>query len=557
MRTEIKKWSRRALFTSLMIGTVNANWAAETSGTPKPISLMQRLGDLHHPVTTTNEMAQRFFDQGLTFIFAFNHDAAIRSFNRAVEYDPNLAMAHWGIGLALGPNINLPVSPEAEKAAYDATQKAVALSSKASQAEKDYISALVTRYSIEPGADLVALDKKYSEAMKKLVAKYPDDLDAATLYAESLMDLKPWQYWADDGSPNEGTLHIVEVLESVLHRDPRHPGANHYYIHAVEASRYPERALPSAARLETFVPSAGHLVHMPSHVYLRVGDYAAAARRNEIASEADLDYVQACGVQGIYPAMYTSHNMHFAAVAHLLQGRYAPAKRYAERLYAHVKPVAETTEGFESFLPTLEQVLVGFGKWDEILALPQPEEKFKMHRGVWHFARGMAFASQDKLDLAEKEADAVAVVAKELGPEAGFGPFNKASAIFSIAENHVRARIALSKRDYKTAVELLEAVVPVEDQLRYMEPPDWYIYTREALGGVLLSAGRYSEAEAVFRKDLEKNRRKGRALYGLQASLKKQGNDTQARFVERGFKAAWENADTTLTPASIWWLAKN
>ena len=557
MRTEMKKWSRRALFASLMIGTVNANWAAETSGTPKPISLMQRLGDLHHPVTTTNEMAQRFFDQGLTFIFAFNHDAAIRSFNRALEYDPNLAMAHWGIGLSLGPNINLPVSPEAEKAAYDATQKAVALSSKASEAEKDYIQALVTRYSIEPGADLVALDKKYSEAMKKLVEKYPDDLDATTLYAESLMDLKPWQYWNEDGSPAEGTLHLVEVIESVLRRDPRHPGANHYYIHAVEASHYPERALPSAAQLEAFAPSAGHLVHMPSHVYLRVGDYAAAARRNEIASEADLDYVQACGVQGIYPAMYTSHNMHFAAVAHLLQGRYAPAKRYAERLLTHVKPVAETTEGFESFLPTLEQVLVGFGKWDEILALPQPAEKFKLHRGVWHFARGMAFASQDQLDFAEKEATAIASIAKELGPEAPFTVFNKASAIFSVAENHVRARIAFSKRDYTNAAELLSAVLPIEDKLRYMEPPDWYIYTREALGGVLLSAGRYSEAEAVFRKDLEKNRRKGRALYGLQASLKKQGNDVQARFVERGFKAAWENADTTLTPASIWWLAKN
>src|SRR5687768_3416929 len=459
MRTEFKNWSRRALFASLMIGSANANWSAESAGTPKPISLMQRLGDLHHPVTTTNEMAQRFFDQGLTFIFAFNHDAAIRSFNRALEYDANLAMAHWGIGLALGPNINLPISPEAEKAAYDATLKAVALSSKVSEAEKDYISALVTRYSIEPGADLVALDKKYSEAMKKLVEKYPDDLDAATLYAESLMDLKPWQYWNEDGSPAEGTLHLVEVLESVLHRDPRHAGANHYYIHAVEASRYPERALPSAAQLETFAPSAGHLVHMPSHVYLRVGDYAAAARRNEIASEADLDYVQACGVQGVYPAMYTSHNMHFAAVAHLLQGRYAPAKRYAERLFAHVKPVAETTDGFEAFLPTLEQVLVGFGKWDEILALPQPEERFKVHRGLWHFARGMAFAAQDKSDLAQKEADAIAALGKELGSEAAFGPFNKAAAIFSIAENHVRARVALSKRDYKNATELLEAVV--------------------------------------------------------------------------------------------------
>ena len=541
---------------SLILQNNTLSFAAENSGVPKPISLLQKLGDLHHPVTTTNAMAQRFFDQGLTFIFAFNHDAAIRSFNRAVEYDPNLAMAHWGIGLALGPNINLPVSPEAEKAAYDATQKAISLSGNATVVEKDYIQALATRYSIEPGADLAALDKKYSEAMKKVYEKYPDDLDAATLYAESLMDLKPWQYWTEDGSPAEGTLHIVEVLESVLRRDPRHPGANHYYIHAVEASRFPERALPSAAQLETFAPAAGHLVHMPSHVYLRVGDYAAAALRNEIASEVDLDYVQACGVQGIYPAMYTSHNMHFAAVAHLLQGRYAPARRYAERLLTHVRPVAEQAADFESFLPTLEQVLVGFEKWEEILALPQPDEKFKKHRGVWHWARGMAFAAQNKLDLAANEAEAVAALRNELGAEAAFGPFNKANDVLTIAENHVLARIALSAGDYTKAAALLQAVLPIEDALRYMEPPDWYIYTREALGGVLLTAGRYSEAEAVFRKDLEKNRRKGRALYGLHASLRLQGNNGQAKLVERGYKTAWTNADTTLTPASIWWLAK-
>ena len=530
--------------------------AAETSGAPKPISLLPKLGDLHHPVSTTNAMAQRFFDQGLTFVFGFNHDAATRSFKRALEYDPNLAMAHWGIGLSLGPNINLPVSPEAEKAAYDATQKAVALMANASEAEQDYIRALATRYSIEPGADLQALDKKYSEAMKTVSEKYRDDLDAATLYAESMMDLKPWQYWNDDGTPAEGTENLVAVLESVLRRDPRHPGANHYYIHAVEASRFPERALPSAAVLETFAPAAGHLVHMPSHVYLRVGDYAAAARRNEVASEVDLDYVQACGIQGFYPAMYTSHNMHFAAVAHLLQGRYAAARRYSERLFTHVKPVADQVAELESFLPTLEQVLVGFGKWDEILALPQPAEKFKLHRGVWHFARGMAFAAQNKTELAQMEADAIGALRTELA-DAQYGPFNKAADVFTIAENHVRARLALGAGDTETAAKLLSAVLPIEDKLRYMEPPDWYIYTREALGGVLLTAGKYSEAESVFRKDLEKNRRKGRALYGLHASLKLQGNAGQAKLVERGFKAAWENADTALTPESIWWLAKN
>jgi hypothetical protein len=531
--------------------------AAEPAGKLRPISLVPKMGDLHHPVSTTNQMAQRFFDQGLTFVFAFNHDAAVRSFRRALDYDPNLAMAHWGIGLSLGPNINLPVSPEAEKAAYDATQKAAQLSANASEPEKDYIKALAVRYSVDPAADLPALDKKYSEAMKALSEKYPDDLDAATLYAESLMDLKPWQYWSEDGQPAEGTQHIIDVLESVLRRDPQHPGANHYYIHAVEASNHPERALPSAVRLESFAPAAGHLVHMPAHVYLRVGDYAAAARRNEVASEADLDYVQACGIQGFYPAMYTSHNMHFAAVAHLIQGRYAAARRYAERLLAHVQPVAEQTEGFESFLPTLEQVLVGFGKWDEILALHEPQPKFKLHRGIWHYARGMAFAATNRPEMAQKEADAVAVLRKELGDDAQFGPFNKVGDVFRIAENQVKARMALSKSDTEKAAELLKEVLPLEDKLRYMEPPDWYLYTREALGGVLLTAGKYSEAEAVFRKDLEKNRRKGRSLYGLEASLRKQGNLAQARFIKRGLDKAWENADLELTPENIWWVSRH
>lgn len=553
----MKVWNRvmRASAASMMIQLAVMVSAGEKTGAPKPISLLQKMGDLHHPVTTTNAMAQRFFDQGLTFVFGFNHDAAIRSFKRALEYDPNLAMAHWGIGLALGPNINLPVSPEAEKAAYDATQKAVALSANASAAEKDYIQALATRYSIDPNADLQALDKKYSEAMRAVYEKYPDDLDAATLYAESLMDLKPWQYWNEDGSPAEGTEHLVAVLEAVLRRDPQHPGANHYYIHAVEASRFPERALPSAARLESFAPAAGHLVHMPSHVYLRVGDYASAARRNEIASEVDLDYVQACGIQGFYPAMYTSHNMHFAAVAHLLQGRYAAARRYAERLLDHVKPVAEKSAEFESFLPTLEQVLVAFGKWDDILALPEPEEKFKLHRGIWHYARGMAFAAQGKDQFAIQEADAIAALKNELGADAQFGPFNKANDVFTIAENQVRARLALGAGDTAKAEELLKAVIPIEDKLRYMEPPDWYLYSREALGGVLLTAGKYSEAEDVFRKDLEKNRRKGRALYGLKASLEHQGEKGQGKLVERGFQKAWENADTALAPESIWWLS--
>jgi len=541
-------------------GAVTSSRAAETPGAlkgPRAISLLPKMGDLHHPVSTTNEMAQRFFDQGLTFVYGFNHDAAIRSFQRALEHDPNLAMAQWGIALALGPNINVPVSPEAEKAAFDAARRAVEMAAKpgaCTQAEKDYIAALSVRYSIEPKADLVKLDLDYSAEMRKLVEKYPDDLDAATLCAESLMNLKPWQYWSADGQPAEGTQFIVDTLESVLRRDPSHPGANHYYIHAVEASPFPERALPSAARLETQVPAAGHLIHMPSHIYIRTGDYAAAARRNEIASEVDFDFVQACGVQGVYPALYTSHNLHFAAVAHLLQGRYAPARRYAERLLAHAGPMAEQIADLEPFLPTLEQVLVAFGKWEEILALPEPKEKFKVHRAFWHFARAMAFASTGRLEEAEQARSSLAAIRAAISPDQVYGFFNKAVDIMAIAETQVKARIALSRGDTVLAVQLLREILPVEDQLRYMEPPDWYLFTREALGGALLSAGQFSEAESVFREDLKRNHRKGRALYGLRASLEQQGKKAPAKLVGQGFAKAWENADGELPPEAIWWV---
>lgn len=543
----------RSIFKTVFLAAALAAAAEPRAAeAPKPIALLRGMGRLHHPVSTTNEMAQKYFDQGLTFIFGFNHDAAIRSFKRALALDSNLAMAHWGIGLALGPNINLPVSPEAEKAAYDEVQNALARASHATEAERDYIAALATRYSIDPKADLKALDREYSQAMRRLSEKYPDDLDAATLYAESLMDLRPWELWDADGNPAEGTLHIVEVLEDVLRRDPHHPGANHYYIHAVEASRHPEKALPSAARLETYAPAAGHLVHMPSHIYMRTGNYAEAAARNEVASEADLDYLQACGIQGVYPALYTSHNFHFAAVAHTLQGKYAAARRYSDRLLEHVRPYASASAEFESFLPTLEQVLVAFQKWNEILALPKPEEKFKLHTGLWLYARAMALCGLGRAEEAEAEVKALAALREALPTDAQFGPFNKAGNVFAVAEKQASARLAALRGNTGGAIALLEEAVPIEDALRYMEPPDWYLYTREPLGGLLLQAGRLDEAEKVFRKDLEKNHRKGRALYGLALCLEKQGRPGAAKLVRRGFETAWQNADGELSPAALW-----
>src|SRR3990172_7452568 len=369
----------------------------------KPAVLMSGLGEQHHPVSTKNPEAQRFFDQGLILIFAFNHDESVRSFKRAAELDPNLAMAYWGIALALGPNINLDVDPEREKAAYKAVQKALALSANAPEQERAYIESLAKRYSIDPKADLKKLAVDYKNAMGELVKRYPDDLDAATLYAESIMDLRPWQLWNKDGTPAGGTEEIVAVLESVLKRNPNHIGANHYYIHTIEASLHPERALPSAERLKTLAPAAGHLVHMPAHIYMRTGDYKSAAQRNKVAAEVDQAYIKSSGVQGVYPLMYYSHNLHFLAVAYAMEGRFSDAKKAADQLEAHVGPHVKGMPMLEFFMPTSTLILVRFQRWGDILESPKPNPNMSITNAMWHFARGMAYATTGKVKEAESE----------------------------------------------------------------------------------------------------------------------------------------------------------
>ena len=307
----------------------------------------------------------------------------MRSFKRAADLDPQLAMAHWGVALALGPNINMDVDAEREKAAYEAVQKALALASKASEAERAYINALARRYSNDPKADLKKLSLDYKNAMAEVARRFPDDLDAATLYAESIMVLNPWQFWTRDGKPAEGTTEMVAILESVLRRDPQHTGANHYYIHAVEASPNPEWALPSAQRLKVLAPMAGHLVHMPAHIDIRSGNYEAAARSNAYAAEADREYFKITGQQGMYPIMYYSHNLHFLAVAHAMQGRYQDARRAAEQLNAHLSQFLKMTgpafDGvlpmLDAFMPTPTLMMVRFQRWDELLKQPAPDQK--------------------------------------------------------------------------------------------------------------------------------------------------------------------------------------
>ncbi len=519
----------------------------------KPAALIAGLGDVHHPVSTSNPDAQRFFDQGLALVYGFNHDEAVRSFNRAAELDPGLAMAHWGVALALGPNINMPVDAEHEKAAYEAVQKAVSLAAKASEAERAYIDALARRYSNDPKADLQKLSFDYKNAMADVARRFPDDLDAATLYAESIMDLRPWQFWTSDGKPAEGTAEMVAVLESVLRRDPQHTGANHYYIHAVEASPHPEWALPSAQRLKVLAPTAGHLVHMPAHIDIRAGNYEAAARSNAYAAEADREYFKVTGQAGMYPMMYYSHNLHFLAVAHSMQGRYQDAKRAADQLDAHLGgflrengPMLEPVLPLlDAFMPTPTLIMVRFRRWADILRTPVPDQKLTATTALWRFGRAMAYASTGKLESAEKERSEMISAVKAFPADRMYG-FNTAASVFSIAEKVLSARIAMAKNDKRAAIAFLKKALEVEDSLNYDEPEDWYIPVRESLGGALMLNGDFSDAEKVFRAELEKHRRNGRALFGLLESLRMQGKKQAAELVQREFEAAWKNADTKL-----------
>ena len=508
-----------------------------------PPRLMPGLGEVHHPVSTKNRQAQQFFDQGLALVYGFNHDEARRSFQRAAELDPKLAMAWWGVALTLGPNYNLPVDLAREKAGYDAVQRALALQEGASVAERAYINALAFRYSNDPKADLHQLDVAYRDAMSKLVKSYPDDLDAATLYAESMMNLNPWKLWFHDGRPNDGTEEIVAVLESVLKRDPNHLGANHYYIHAVEASPHPERALPSASRLEKLAPAAGHLVHMPAHIYARVGDHSASAHCNEVAAQADKKFLAATHEQGVYPLMYYSHNLHFLAFAASMNGNFAEATNAAARLVANVAPGVKAMPMLEGFLPTPIVVLFAFERWDDLLKLPAPDSQFLTTNAVWHSLRGVALANTGKTAEAEKEQSAFRELAAKIPPDTMYDQLNETGAVFKVHDHLLAGMIARSRHDTKGAIDSLTQAVAAEDALNYSEPPPWYPPVRPMLGRVLLEAKQLPEAEKVFRADLETNPRNGRALSGLRDCLKAQDRQYEADQIDRQFRAAWKVAD--------------
>ena len=512
----------------------------------KPTELLEGLGNHVHPIATDSALAQKFFDQGLALIFGFNHEEAARLFARASELEPKSPMPHWGIALALGPNYNLPPMPEREEKAWRAIAKAKELATNAPENERAYVEALVTRYSKDPHEDRHKLAVAYKDAMKEVKECYPDDLDAATLYAEALMNLRPWQLWTADGLPAEGTLEIVEVLENVLRRDPNHPGANHYYIHAVEASKTPERALPSAMRLGSIMPGAGHIVHMPSHIFLRLGDFQLSATVNETASEVDRKYIERSGAKGIYPLMYYSHNLHFVSYARMMQGRYDDALDYARRLKRNVDGSIDEMPMIAPYGTFEWLILSRFAKWEELLAQPRPKEKNGFLNAMYHYSRGLAFAGLGRTNEAKVERGEMEGVSGQIS-EKEMLMINSARSVLAIGLADLDARIARAEGDAGTEIVHWRRAVDLQDKLSYMEPPEWHYPVREALGGALLRQGKPSEAEAVFRKDLEINPRNGRSLFGLLEALKVQKKSVSTDWVKREFTEAWKYSPASLT----------
>ncbi|HSY51121.1 MAG TPA: bacterial transcriptional activator domain-containing protein [Thermoanaerobaculia bacterium] len=501
-----------------------------------PVTIEPGLGNVHWPVSTKNAEAQRFFDQGMKYLYGFNHESAVRSFQRATQLDPDLAMGYWGTALALGPNINLDVDPEREKQAYDSVLAALAHEAHASAKERGLFAALARRYSNDPKADLKKLAVDYSAAMGAVMKKYPDDLDIATLYAESLMDLHPWKFWSHDGRPNEGTTEIVSVLESVLRRNPNHLGANHYYVHAMEASPHPERALASAERLKTMAPMSGHLVHMPAHIYERTGNYAGAALANTKAAETDRVFMKNHGAEGIYAAMYYNHNLQFGLASYAMIGRFAEAKTMADEFAANATAMAKEMPPAEAAASSTLLVLVRYGRWGDILR-EKPVDVGPLSSAFSHFARGSAFAKLGDVAGAESEQRAFEAARTTVPDDPGFYQ-NSERAIAEVAVHVLAGRIAEARGDSRQAIAEYTEAVEKEDALDYDEPADWFYPTRETLGAALLRAGRYAEAEKAFRADLTRNKHNPRSLFGLAAALRAQKKD--AAPVTAEFGRVWE-----------------
>jgi hypothetical protein len=527
---------------------------AQAAGTPEVTGkILPGLGNWHHPITTKSAEAQAFFDQGLTLVYAFNFDEAKRSFQRASQLDPTAAMPYWGLALAFGPSYNggTFVRPDNEKAGYDALQQAKKLATVGPENERAYIDALSKLFAGDEGADTAKLATNYIPAARELKNKYPDDPDAATLYAAVLMDLHSRKLWTSDGAPSADTMEIIDVFEDVLRRWPDHPGANHLYIHTMEASPFAERALPSARRLETLVPAAGHLVHMPAHIYMRTGDYSAATKSNADAIATDRNYVKYLRELGTtnpgYQLSYAEHNYSFLTAAAGMSGEYEPALKSAKELAAEAAPLLADYAFAEAYMVNTMLVPARFAKWDDVLAITAPDTNLKGLTFYLHYVRGCAFAAKKQTQQAEAERDAMEQVYKELPPGPAFRMMpNDWSTLHDMAAGALNARIAIAHGDFTAAIEKWRAAIAAEDHMIYHEPPDWYYPMRESLGATLLRAGQPAEAEKVFRDDLSRNPRSPRSLFGLWKALEAEQKPVDADWARRSFEAAWRGAANQL-----------
>jgi tetratricopeptide (TPR) repeat protein len=509
------------------------------------------LGTFHRKVTSRSETAQSYFDQGMRFIFAFNHDEATRSFAKAAELDPRCAACLWGVALTLGPNYNMPMMAEARaKVGWTAVEKAKSLPS--SPVEHALILALEARFDgakpLDPASGPPRLDA-YADAMKKVAARFPGDLDVQTLYAEALMNKTPWKLWAADGKPGPDTNEIVAILERVLAKDANHPGANHYYIHALEASPHPEKALAAAQRLGGMMPAAGHLDHMPAHIYQRVGQYEASAEANRQGAVADAAYYGKTAALDYYP-MYTSHNYQFLASSAAMEGR------KAETLDAVAKSRASISDdllagmgGVDWYVAFSYEAMLRFGLWDEALKAPAPSAKLSGLMVAYQEARATALAAKGRFDEAEQAAAALDTAAAAAPGDYRCGQ-NLAKDCYAVASLRAHARVALARKETDKGLDLLRQAVAREDRLGYDEPSDSFFPTRHLLGAALMAAGKASEAEAVYREDLQRNAENGWALYGLKAALEAQGKTAESGEAGRRFTEAWKHADITLTASA-------
>ena len=511
--------------------------------------LFNNLGTHSHKISTRNPKTQAYFDQGYRLLFNFNHAAAISSFEMAAKLDHTCAMCWWGIAFAYGPNINMPMLPDAQAPALRALEMAVSLKQHASAAERAYIDALATRYSADAKAERPALDKAFSEATQALARKYPKDLDAQVLSTEALMDTSPWDYWqSDHKTPKAGMEALVPGLESVLKRAPRHPGAIHLYIHAVEASSTPGRAEKYSDTLAGLLPGAGHLVHMPSHIYNRIGRYQDGVTWNQKAAKADENYFSATQDRGMYAAMYYVHNLHFVWTAATNDGRSALAREYAKKVVAHLDPnMLRQFPSVEIFVPTEWYAALRFGDWDFVLQAAAPDPALHLSTAIWHYARARAYAEKGNIGKAVEENDLIAksFSAADAKHFQDFGV--PGEDLVRIAGHVARAEIARAKGDKPDAINELKAAVTAQDNLSYTEPPYWDFPTRGFLGAALLNAGQADEAVQVYRDDLKDWPRNGWSLFGLAQALEKTGHAKEAKVVANQFRKTWSRSDVKLS----------